>query len=423
MYPSLFLLLILLLIILSYFFSGAETSLTSINTARIHDLENKGNKKARTISILNKNKSRILGVILLGNTLVNTTASALATTLFVDFFHNDGIGATISSIVMTFVILLFAEVLPKTYAIRNPEKVALFSAPIIKKIGFTLYPIINFIQTTVDLILKILSLNKDKEVISATDAIRNLVSFHKNDKTMLKQDIEMLNSVLDLAETEISNIMIHRKDMEAINIDLDKEEIIQNILDAKHTNIPLWKNDVDNIEGIINVHDLIIELRKQQSYQNIDLEKITRKPIFVPDTTPLSIQLYNFRMNENNFAVVVDEYGSLQGIVTLSDILEEIVGDIHYDDKGSIKKLDDGNYSIDSKVSVRDINRKLQWELPDKDASTLAGIIIHAIERIPEVEEEFDLFGVKFKILEKKGNFITRIRGSLITQENGENNT
>ncbi len=394
---------------LSCFFSSAETSLTSVNTARIHELDTNGNKKAKIITKLNKKKGMVLGVILLGNTLANITVSSLATRFFVDVLNSEGLGTTISSIVMTMVILLFAEVIPKTYAIHNPEKIALFSAPIIKIFTVVFYPVVRFIQLIVDFMFKVIGLSKDREIISAADAIRNLVSLHKNDHTMTKQDIDMLNSVLDLAETEIASIMTHRKDIIAVDAELNKAEMIQAVLDAKHINVPLWRDNIDNIEGIINVYELIIGLRKSASYEEVDLHKLIRKPIFVPDTTPLSTQLFNFRMHENNFAVVVDEYGSLQGIVSLSDILEEIVGDIHYNDKEDIKKISAVEYSIDGKVSVRDIKRKLQWDIPDKDASTIAGLIINSIERIPDTGECFDLFGIQFSILAKEGNFIKRV--------------
>lgn len=408
MYIILFISLIFL-IILSYFFSGAETSLISVNIARIHELSKKGNNKAVMVAAFDKQKSKILGVILLGNTVANITASSLATILFVEFCHNEGFGTIISLIVMTFVLLIFAEVLPKTYAVYNPEKVALFSAPIINVIVICFAPIINLIQLIVDVMLKILSFNKEKEVVSASDAIRNLIDLHKSDNTMLKQDIDMLGSVLDLAETEISDIMTHRKDIIGVSYDCSTREIIQKTLDSKHINVPLWKNKVDNIEWVINVYDLMVELRIHKVYEDINLRKIMSKPVFTPDTTQLSIQLYNFRMHENNFAVVVDEYGSLQGIVTLSDILKEIVGDIHYDDKYDILPLPEGGYSINGKASVRDINRKLQWDLSEKGAATIVGLIVNAIERIPETGEEFNLFGVRFKILHKDKNIITRV--------------
>ncbi len=416
MYLFTLIFIILALILISYFFSGAETSLTSVSSARIHELSSKDNYRAKVVSILLQNKEKVLGCILLANTLVNITVSALATTIFVELLKNDALAVTLSSVVVTFTILLFAEVLPKTYAIHNPEKIALFSAPLIRLISLILSPIIIFVKLIVDSILKMLSLYHDKEVISAADAIRNLISLHGSDKTMLKQDIDMLNSVLDLAETEISEIMTHRKDVVAIDGHVDKDIMIQQILDSGHTNVPIWIDNQDNIEGVVNVYDLMVELRQPSSYKEIDMKKIIQKPIFVPDTTPLSMQLHNFRLNKNNFAIVVDEYGSLQGIVTLSDILEEIVGDIHYDDEDDIITISPNCYSINGKVSVRDLNRKLNCEISEDDASTIAGVILHAVERIPEVGEAFNLFDMEFTITKKEGNFITRIQLELKNQ-------
>lgn len=407
-------LLVLLLVLLSCFFSGAETSITSVNTARLHELAKGGDRRAKILSNLQDHKEQVLGVILLGNTLANITASVLATALFLEFFQHEALGVTLSSIVMTLVILLFAEILPKTYAIYNPEKVSLFSAPIINKIWVILGPITQLIKFIVDLILRILSLHHDKETISAADAIRNLISLHNKDSTMSQQDIDMLKSVLDLAEMEISEIMTHRKDIVALDMKSSQEKIIDRVLKSGHINVPLWENNSDDIKGIINVYDLIIEMgRQQKSHLDVKLLDIIKKPVFVPDTTSLSIQLHNFRISKNNFAIVVDEYGSLQGIITLSDILEEIVGDIYHKDENDIVKLKNGKYRIHGRVSVRDINKKLRWQLPEDHASTIAGIMIHELERIPDIGEEFDLFGLHLKILQKEENHVTQIQASI----------
>lgn len=400
------------LLLVSFFLSGAETALTSVSQSRIHKLKLDGNKKAEIIEYLLSRKKIVLGTILLGNTVVNISASALSTAVFIRFFGNEGI--FLSTALMTVCILLFCEVLPKTYAIQNPEKVALLSSYTINLLIKILSPFVIAVQFIVNCILRLLRLDKNKEVISAADAIRNIIFWHDSKGTMLKEDIDMLSSILDLAETDIFQIMTHRKNLFALNISQDKEQLIKEMLASSHSRIPLWKNNPDNIVGILHVRDLISSLRKENNnIEKVDITKIMLKPWFVPDTTPLSIQLHNFRKNKRHLALVIDEYGSLQGIVTLEDILEEIVGDISDEHDvvtdNLIKKISDMIYHISGEVSVRDINRQLRWNLPEEDASTLAGIIISDIERIPEEGEEFDMHGFIFKILKKEKNIITTI--------------
>ncbi|XGA08918.1 MAG: HlyC/CorC family transporter [Wolbachia endosymbiont of Xenopsylla cheopis] len=403
---------ILFLLFASCFLSGAEKALTSISQSRIHKLKLDGNKKAKIIEHLLNRKKIVLGTVLLGNTVVNISSSALSTAIFMRFFGNEGI--LLSTALITVCILLFCEVLPKTYAIQNPERVALLSSYIINFLIRTLSPFAIAVQFIVNCILKLLRLDKNKEVISAADAIRNIIFWHDSKGTMLKEDIDMLNSILDLAETDISQIMIHRKNLFALNVDQNKEQLIKEMLAGSHSRIPLWKDNPDNIVGILHVKDLINSLRKENNnIERIDITKIMLKPWFVPDTTPLSVQLHNFRKNKRHLALVIDEYGSLQGIVTLEDVLEEIVGDISDEHDvvtdNLIKKVSDMIYHIGGEVSVRDINRQLRWNLPEEDASTLAGIIINDIERIPEEGEEFEMHGFIFKILRKEKNIITTI--------------
>jgi Mg2+/Co2+ transporter CorB len=403
---------IFVLLVLSFVFSGAEIGLTSISRSRVNKLKLDGNTRAKIIDRLLNRKELTIGTILLGNTVINITCSALFTAIFINHFGNESI--FLSTIIMTFCILLFCEVLPKTYAIQNPEKFASFSAYFLLLFVKISSPLTLGVQFIVNLILKLCGMHKDKEVISAADAMRNMITLHRSEGTMLQQDLDMLNSILDLAETEISQIMTHRKNLFSLDVNQNKEDLIREILTSSHSRIPLWKKEPEDIVGVIHVKDLINALReKNNKTEEVDITQVMSKPWFIPESTPLSVQLHNFRKNRKHFALVIDEYGALQGIVTLEDILEEIVGDISDEHdlitENSIKKISDNVYYIEGDATIRDINRQLHWNLPNEEASTLAGMIVNEIERIPDESEEFSMYGFHFKILKKDKNVITTV--------------
>ncbi len=404
--------IIFVLLILSFLFSGAEIGLTSISRSRVNKLKLDGNKKAKVIDHLLNKKELTIGTILLGNTIINITCSALLTAIVINFFGNEGV--FLLTITMTFCILLFCEVLPKTYAMQNPEKFTSFSAYFVLFFVKIFSPLTLGIQFIVNLILKLCGPHKDREVISAADAMRNMIVLHRSEGTMLKQDLDMLNSILDLAETEISEIMTHRRNLFSLDIDRNKEELIREILTSSHSRVPLWQKEPDNIIGVVHVKNLINALReKDNRTEEVNIAQVMSKPWFIPESTPLSVQLHNFRKNRKHLAFVVDEYGALQGIVTLEDILEEIVGEISDEHdlitENFIKKISDNMYHIEGKSTIRNINRQLHWNLPDEEAITLAGMIVNEIERIPDEGEEFSMYGFYFKILKKDKNTITTI--------------
>ncbi len=404
--------IIFVLLILSFLFSGAEIGLTSISRSRVNKLKLDGNKKAKVIDHLLNKRELTIGTILLGNTIINITCSALLTAIVINFFGNEGV--FLLTITMTFCILLFCEVLPKTYAMQNPEKFTSFSAYFVLFFVKIFSPLTSGIQFIVNLILKLCGPHKDREVISAADAMRNIIVLHRSEGTMLKQDLDMLNSILDLAETEISEIMTHRRNLFSLDIDRNKEELIREILTSSHSRVPLWQKEPDNIIGVVHVKNLINALReKDNRTEEVNITQVMSKPWFIPESTPLSVQLHNFRKNRKHLAFIVDEYGALQGIVTLEDILEEIVGEISDEHdliiENFIKKISDNMYHIEGKSTIRNINRQLHWNLPDEEATTLAGMIVNEIERIPDEGEEFSMYGFYFKILKKDKNTITAI--------------
>ena len=413
MFILVYLLSLSLLILLSYFFSGMETALTSLNVSKLYDLSSRGDKRAKKVIKLYNSREQVISTILLGNTVVNILSSSIAAGFFVHIFGDSGI--FIASLIMTFVILIFAEVLPKTYAINNPEKVALFSTPYIILLDKLFTPITKIIQVSVDWILNALNLKKNRENISARDALRNIIFMHKDSisgNEARDGSLDMVNNVLDLKELDISQVMTHKSSIFAINIDLTISDIVEKITETSHSRVPFWKNSIDNIIGILHVKDLFdaIAKSKEGNYNNIDVRELISEPIFVPDTTTLAAQVVNFRKSKRYMAVVVDEYGVLQGVVTLEDILEEVVGEIH-DEHSSynsgIVSLRNGSYVVRGDVTIRDINRALDLDLPEEDSvSTIAGLIINYIRRIPNEKENFTMMGCAFTILRKEDNRI-----------------
>ncbi|PIR37213.1 MAG: hypothetical protein COV35_10665 [Alphaproteobacteria bacterium CG11_big_fil_rev_8_21_14_0_20_39_49] len=417
------LLSIFLLLLMSGFFSGSETGLTAASRAKIHKLETGGDKRAALVSKLRDDKDGLIGTILLGNNAVNILASALATSLAIKYFGEQGV--VYVTIIMTMMVLVFAEVLPKTYAFYNAEKVALFVARPLIVLVKILSPITKTVQKMVDLLMKMIGVTKDgEEDLEASDEIRGTIDLHHKEGKMIKREKDMLSSVLDLAALEVEEVMIHRKNIYSIDIDESPSEIITKVLDSSFTRIPLWKNKPDNIVGVLHTKALLKSLRGfDGDIEKIDILEIANKPWFVPETNTLSNQLHQFRVKRNHIAMVVDEYGALVGLITLEDVLEEIVGQIddEHDDITSIaKKMPDGSYRIKGDTSIRDINRRLDWNLPDEEANTMAGLIIHESESIPEIGQEFQFYGVKFKIDRKKNNQITSIVASKLPKKKGK---
>lgn len=404
---------IFILIACSAFFSGSETGLTAVSRAKIHKLKSEGSKRAGIVEKLHETKDQLIGAILLGNNLVNILASALATSIAIGYFGEEGV--VYATIVMTALVLIFAEVLPKTYAFYNAEKVALNVAPILLFITRIFSPITKAVQVIVNWTMHSLGIKmvEGEEVLSGIETLRGSIELHHKEGDVEKYDRDMLDSILDLAETEIKDVMTHRTNMFSIEADKPPSEIINEILDSPHSRIPVWRDVSDNIMGILHVKDMLQELRSHEDdMDEINILKVANEPWYVPETRRLIDQLKEFRRRKSHLAIVVDEYGDVVGLVTLEDVLEEIVGQIqdeHDTEVPGIKKLNDGGYKIDAKTNIRVINRQLHWNLPDDDAATLAGLIIHEAETIPEVGEEFQFHGYIFQIVKRKRNQVTQV--------------
>lgn len=405
---------ILLLICCSGFFSGSETALTATSRARMHSLEVNGDDRAGLVNALIERRDRLIGALLIGNNLVNILASSLTTSLFLGLFGDSGVA--IATILMTILLVIFSEVLPKSWAIAAPERFALVVAPLVRPFVAVVGPLSSVVNWIVRKLLGGfgVSISGETSIFSGHEELRGTVALLHREGSVVKADRDRLGGVLDLGELEVSDIMIHRTAMRAVNADEPPEIAIRNILESPYTRMPVWRGATDNIIGVIHAKDLIRALAEPHvEPQNLDIVKIAQKPWFVPDTTNLKDQLNAFLRAKTHFAVVVDEYGEVQGVVTLEDILEEIVGDIsdeHDLEIQGVRQDSDGSIVVDGGVPIRDLNRAMDWQLPDEEATTIAGLVIHESKSIPEERQAFTFYGKRFIVLKREKNRITRLR-------------
>jgi Mg2+/Co2+ transporter CorB len=404
---------ILCLMMMSGFFSGSETALTAASSGRMHSLEKDGNKRAALVNKIRMKKDRMIGALLLGNNLVNILASALATSVLIKIFGEAGV--VYATIVMTLLVLIFAEVLPKTYALHFADKMAMFISPVINVIIIVLAPITELITKIVRMVLKLAGV--DLSLVSKgshMDNLRGVIEMHDGPEDGTFEQRAMLRSILDLADVEVEDIMTHRRNVVMIDASLPPKKIIQDVLDSPYTRIPLWKDTQDNIIGILHVKTLLKEIQANDGkVDDLDIQSICAEPWFIPDTTILFDQLQAFRSRREHFAIVIDEYGSFMGVVTLEDILEEIVGEIEdeMDEVVSgVKKQNNGSFLVEGNVTIRDLNREFDWDLPDEYYSTIAGLLIHEAQMVPEAGQSFHFFGCRFDIVKRLRNQITLVR-------------
>lgn len=408
------LVVIIFLIIFSGFFSGSETSLTATSASNMHKMSKEGNEKAALVEKLISDPESLIGAILLGNNLVNILASALATYFFIELFGQ--IGVVYATFIMTAVVLIFAEVMPKTYAISNPERVALKVAPFVNIIVIIFAPIVRLIQLIARRTLRMLGVKaeRNQKVLSPQDEIRGAIDLQAHEGGIIKEHKDMLAGILDLDEISLEDVMVHRKNVETINVQDNVDDIIKQIVTSPHTRLPMWENDQDNIIGVIHAKDVLRMTRQKNGNLNHQtLREIAQDPWFVPETTSLRDQLKMFLARKAHFAVVVDEYGALMGVITLEDILEEIVGEIkdeHDKINSDIRILKSGVIVAEGTTPIRDLNRQFNWKLSDEEAITIAGYIIDQAEIIPLPGQVYEKDGFKFEILKRKRNQITQIK-------------
>jgi Mg2+/Co2+ transporter CorB len=400
------------LLALSAVFSAAETSLTGASRARMHQLEREGDRGARRVNRLLSDQETMIGAVLLGNNLINILASALTTQVLTKAIPG-ALGVAAATGIMTVLVLVFAEVLPKTLAILRSDDVArLLSGPtllVVKLFGPVIYAIQWVVRKTLGLFG--VRLGMEMDVLAAHEEIRGAVEYHHSEGLVETGDRWMLGGVLDLSEMAVSEVMVHRKAISMIDGDMPPREIIAAALESAHTRLPIYRHEPENIIGVLHAKDLLQVIANADGKMDaVDVKSIIRPPWFIPETTSLKDQLAAFLKRQTHFALVVDEYGALQGLVTLEDILEEIVGEIEDEHDvvlPGVRPTADGSVVVDGSVTIRDLNRAMNWDLPDDEAVTIAGLLIHEAQRIPEVDQSFHFHRHRFRVLERKGNQIT----------------
>ena len=404
---------IALLVLLSGFFSGSETAVTAASRARLHHLEKQGNRRARMIGRLMRKREHFIGSILLGNNAVNILAAALSTSLLISVAGE--VGVFYATVGLTLIILIFAEVLPKTYAIRNADRVALAMAPILVVLVWLLTPAVLAVRGIVYVSLIPFGAHKvsdNKE--EAEEELRGAISLQAEEGVVIKHEHDMLHGILDLDDVAVGEVMTHRNNMAMIDIEAPVRTILDQAVESPFTRIPLWRDESENIVGVLHSKDL---LRAMQSHWNdieaVEIEKVLTPPWFVPETTSLREQLNAFRERRAHFALVVDEYGSLMGLVALEDILEEIVGDIVDEHDVALRNTvarSDGSVLVAGDTTIRDLNRRFEWNLPDEEAATIAGLALHLAQQIPQIGELIELDGFTLEIRGRQKNRITSVR-------------
>jgi Mg2+/Co2+ transporter CorB len=403
---------IFFLLVAGAFFSAAETALTTASRARMHQLERTGNKRAQLVAKLNESRERLLGTVLIGNNVVNILGSALATQALIGVFGDAGVA--LATALMTVLVLVFAEILPKTYALLHADRVALSVAPLLRNIVAVLGPISGAADWIVRRILKLFRVKAPEGAAVAQEEIRGAIELYSKEVEGTRGERQMLGGILDLAHVDVSEIMVHRKTMFMLEADLPASKILEGVLEAQYTRVPLWRNNPDNIVGVLHAKDVLQAITQHKDeVDKLDIVALAKEPWFVPGTTNLREQLQAFRRRKVHFALVVDEYGALMGLVTLEDIIEEIVGEIsdEYDVAATgIRPQSDGSFVVDGTTTIRDLNRRFEWNLPDAEATTIAGLVLHEAQMIPDAGQVFTFYGFRFEILRRQRNQVTLLR-------------
>lgn len=414
---------ILALLVTSAFFSGSETALTAASRAKLKAAADRGSRGAGAAMTVTEDRERMIGAILLGNNIVNILSAALATALLTRLFGDSGV--VLATLGMTLLVLIFGEVMPKTVAITYPEPVATRVAPAIHLLTLIFSPVILIVRTLVNAVLRLFGLRADTAdpLLALREEIVGAIALGHSEGAVEKEDRDRLLGALDLSTRTVDEIMRHRRQIEMIDADRSPDEIITQVLASPHTRMPVFRDSDDNILGVVHAKDLLREVDRLvrgdegsvKGIEGLDIVKVAMKPYFVPDTTTLDEQMREFLARRTHFALVVDEYGALQGLITLEDILEEIVGEIS-DEFDPVKKdsgltqTEDGAWLIDGAMTIRDLNRATDWRLPDDEANTVAGLVIHEAQLIPNPGQVFSFHGFRFEVVERRENRLTKLK-------------
>ncbi|QGX98134.1 HlyC/CorC family transporter [Roseovarius faecimaris] len=415
---------ILGLLILSAYFSGSETALTAASRGKLRARADKGSRGAEQALKITEDNERLIGSVLLGNNLVNILAASLATALFTKLFGESGVA--LATLVMTLLVLIFAEVLPKTYAITNAETAAARTAPIISVVIRIFAPVVGAVRMLVRGVLRIFGVQTDPDshILAVREEIAGALYLGHSEGVVEKEDRDRILGALDLGDRAVEEIMLHRSQIEMIDVTDDPEAILAQCLQSNHTRLPVFRDDPDNVIGVVHAKDLLRAMHKlitsfdgtaAEALKNFDVRDVAMKPYFVPETTTLDDQMRQFLRMRSHFALVIDEYGSLQGLITLEDILEEIVGEItdefdEADEAEMITRAEDNQLLVDGAMTIRDLNRATDWTLPDDAANTVAGLVIHEAQIIPKVGQVFIFHGFRFEVMARQDNRITQLK-------------
>ena len=413
---------ILLLLMMSALFSGSETALTAASRGKLRAQADKGSTGAAAALKVTEDNERMIGALLLGNNIVNITSASLATALLTRMYGDGGVA--LATFVMTVLVLIFGEVLPKTYAITNAEVAASRVAPLIRVMILVFSPVVSVVRALVRLLLRLFGVRADPDghILALREEIVGAIALGHSGGAVEKEDRDRLLGALDLNDRTVDEIMRHRSQVEMVDADRSPDDILTQILASPHTRLPVYRDSDENILGVIHAKDLLREVDRlmrgpqgdAKALADLDILKIAMKPYFVPDTTALDEQMRQFLKRQTHFALVVDEYGALRGLITLEDILEEIVGEItdEFDlaHDTVLKRAENGDYFVEGSMTIRDLNRAMDWQLPDDEANTIAGLVIHEAQMIPNEKQAFSFHGFRFEVVTRRGNRIMKLR-------------
>ncbi len=405
-----------LLLAASAFLSGSETALTGASRPRLHQMSSEGSERASRVLRLLERVDNPLGAILIGNNLVNILAASLATYVLVGRLGDGGV--LVATFGMTALIVIFCEIAPKTYAMSAPSETALRASATIRVLVLVLLPVLRLTRAITVGVLRVFGARTGPAMsdLAAREEIRGAIDLGHLSGAFLRDHRDMMVAALDIEHAVVSDVMTSRGDVEMLDADLGPEPLLQACLDSSHSRLPIWRGSRDSIIGVVHTRDLfrgIHGLRQEnRSQEGFDVMEIAVEPWFVPENRSLADQLRAFQARKLQIALVVDEFGDFQGVVTLEDIVEDIVGDIvdeHDEETPGVSPTDDGAFEVDGSVTIRDLNRMQRWRLPDEDATTVAGLVIHEAGTIPSVGQEFDFHGFRFQVQQRERNRVTRL--------------
>lgn len=402
--------LLVFLILLSGFFSSSETGLVSLNRYRLRHLVKSNHRGAKRAADLLERPDRLIGIILLGNNFVNILASSITTILAIRLFGDRAI--TIAAIILTFVILVFAEVAPKTLAVMHPERIAFPATLVLKPLLAVFYPLVWMVNTIVNGFFKILGVSSKEKTDTplTSDELRTVVS--EAGALIPRKHRMMLTNILDLERVTVNDIMIPRNEIVGVDMDEEWSDVVRQLSTSQHTRMPVYHSDINNTIGILHIRNALAVI-SDKGAEKEDLMRMIRDAYFVPENTPLNTQLLQFQRHKRRIGLVVDEYGDIEGLVTLEDILEEIVGEFTSEPITSIKDVHpqaDGTYLVDGSANIRELNRSMKWNFPTEGPKTINGLIFEHLETIPEPGTSIKISGIPIEIVQIKDNMVKTAR-------------